>query len=83
MQHGSFIYFLLLPLVCVCIIVSIGITIVTLFYINRVQCVEGHPFLSRCPSSLFFDDIQKLCTFKNEAVCGPVPTSMALKIFLE
>ena len=39
------------------------------------QCVENHPHLSRCPSSLFFDDIQKLCTFKNEAVCGPVATS--------
>ncbi|XP_057377397.1 LOW QUALITY PROTEIN: chitin deacetylase 1-like [Daphnia carinata] len=41
------------------------------------QCVEGHPFLSRCPSSLYFDDIQKLCTFKNEAVCGPVATTPA------
>ncbi|XP_046650614.1 chitin deacetylase 1-like [Daphnia pulicaria] len=41
------------------------------------QCVEGTPFLSRCPSSLFFDDIQKLCTFKNEAVCGPVATTPA------
>lgn len=45
-----------------------------------LQCVEGHPFLSRCPSSLYFDDIQKLCTFKNEAVCGPVPTSKKISI---
>jgi Chitin binding Peritrophin-A domain len=62
---------------CVRVIFSIDLTILIFFHIHCVQCVEGTPFLSRCPSSLYFDDIQKLCTFKNEAVCGPVATSMA------
>lgn len=31
--------------------------------------------MNRCPSGLYFDDISKFCTFKNEARCGPVPTS--------
>lgn len=40
-----------------------------------LQCVDGYPYLNRCPASLYFDDINKLCTFKNEARCGPLPTS--------
>lgn len=39
------------------------------------QCVDNYPYLNRCPSGLYFDDINKLCTFKNEARCGPLPTS--------
>lgn len=39
------------------------------------QCVDGFPYLNRCPSGLHFDDIQKFCTFKNEARCGPIATS--------
>lgn len=39
------------------------------------QCVDGFPYLNRCPSSLFFDDILKFCTFKEEARCGPIATS--------
>jgi len=41
------------------------------------QCVDGHPYPSRCPPGLYFDDIQKFCTFKNEAKCGPIPTTIA------
>uniref|UniRef100_A0A1B0CP06 Putative peritrophin-1 n=1 Tax=Lutzomyia longipalpis TaxID=7200 RepID=A0A1B0CP06_LUTLO len=39
------------------------------------QCVDGYPYLNRCPSGLFFDDISKYCTFKDEARCGPIATS--------
>lgn len=39
------------------------------------QCVDGYPYLNRCPSGLYFDDLQKFCTFKDEAKCGPLPTS--------
>ncbi|TDG39021.1 hypothetical protein AWZ03_014557, partial [Drosophila navojoa] len=39
------------------------------------QCVDGFPYLNRCPSGLYFDDLQKFCTFKDEAKCGPLPTS--------
>ena len=39
------------------------------------QCVDGYPYLNRCPSGLFFDDISKFCTFKNEARCGPIASS--------
>lgn len=31
--------------------------------------------MNRCPSGLYFDDINKHCTFKNEARCGPIATS--------
>ncbi|KDR24193.1 uncharacterized protein LOC110828651 [Zootermopsis nevadensis] len=41
------------------------------------QCVDGFPYLNRCPSGLYFDDINKLCTFKNEARCGPISTTPA------
>jgi len=41
------------------------------------QCVDGHPYESRCPSNLYFDDISKFCTFKNEARCGPIATTPA------
>jgi len=41
------------------------------------QCVDGHPYISRCPSSLYFDDEKKFCTFKNEAKCGPIATTPA------
>ncbi|XP_057341564.1 chitin deacetylase 1 [Microplitis mediator] len=41
------------------------------------QCVDGYPYLNRCPSGLHFDDISKFCTFKNEARCGPIPTTPA------
>ncbi|KAG5890808.1 hypothetical protein JTB14_008249 [Gonioctena quinquepunctata] len=53
------------------------------------QCVDGYPYVNRCPSGLYFDDISKYCTFKNEARCGPiestpgpvteVPTDLATK----
>lgn len=39
------------------------------------QCVDGYPYLNRCPSGLYFDDINKYCTFKDEARCGPIATS--------
>lgn len=39
------------------------------------QCVDGYPYLNRCPSGLYFDDIQKYCTFKDEARCGPLAAS--------
>ncbi|KAF5300043.1 hypothetical protein FQR65_LT09300 [Abscondita terminalis] len=41
------------------------------------QCVDGYPYLNRCPSGLFFDDISKLCTFKDEARCGPIVSTPA------
>jgi len=41
------------------------------------QCVEYFPYRNNCPSGLYFDDIKKFCTFKNEAVCGPVTTTPA------
>ncbi|KAL1397416.1 hypothetical protein pipiens_002521 [Culex pipiens pipiens] len=37
------------------------------------QCVDGYPYVNRCPSGLYFDDVQKFCTFKAEAKCGPLP----------
>lgn len=43
------------------------------------QCVDGYPYLSRCPSGLYFDDIQKFCTFKDEARCGPIAASKLFK----
>lgn len=39
------------------------------------QCVDGFPYLNRCPSGLYFDDINKFCNFKDEATCGPLPTT--------
>lgn len=30
------------------------------------QCVDGHPYAQRCPSSLHFDDIAKFCTLKQK-----------------
>uniref|UniRef100_A0A1A9ZBG6 Chitin-binding type-2 domain-containing protein n=1 Tax=Glossina pallidipes TaxID=7398 RepID=A0A1A9ZBG6_GLOPL len=41
------------------------------------QCVDGFPYLNRCPSGLYFDDVQKFCTFKDEAKCGPLSTTPA------
>ncbi|KAF5289124.1 hypothetical protein FQA39_LY15226 [Lamprigera yunnana] len=41
------------------------------------QCVDGYPYLNRCPSGLFFDDISKFCTFQEEARCGPILTTPA------
>lgn len=41
------------------------------------QCVDHHPYESRCPSGLYFDDISKFCTFKAEARCGPIATTPA------
>ncbi|ENN82894.1 hypothetical protein YQE_00734, partial [Dendroctonus ponderosae] len=41
------------------------------------QCVDGYPYMNRCPSGLFFDDISKFCTFKNEARCGPIASTPA------
>lgn len=38
-----------------------------------LQCVDGYPYVNRCPSGLYFDDVQKFCTFKAEAKCGPLP----------
>lgn len=37
--------------------------------------MDGFPYVNRCPSGLYFDDISKFCTFKNEARCGPIATS--------
>ena len=36
------------------------------------RCDDGHPFQSFCPAGLHWDDVRKFCTYKNEAVCGPV-----------
>lgn len=49
-------------------------------YANKItslppQCVDGFPYLNRCPSGLYFDDISKFCTFKVEARCGPIAAS--------
>jgi len=41
------------------------------------QCVNNFAYVSRCPSGLYFDDIQKFCTFKDEARCGPIATTPA------
>ncbi|KAG7306036.1 hypothetical protein JYU34_008607 [Plutella xylostella] len=41
------------------------------------QCVDGYPYMNRCPSGLYFDDISKFCTFKAEARCGPIATTPA------
>ncbi|CAO1383423.1 unnamed protein product [Diamesa tonsa] len=41
------------------------------------QCVDGYPYVNRCPSGLFFDDIDKFCTFKEEARCGPLASTVA------
>ncbi len=36
------------------------------------KCSDGKAFKTFCPSPLYWDDIKKLCTYKSEAVCGPV-----------
>jgi len=41
------------------------------------QCVDGHPYATRCPSTLHFDDISKFCTFRTEARCGPISSTPA------
>lgn len=41
------------------------------------QCVDFLPIRSFCPSGLYWDDIKKFCTYKNEAVCGPVASTPA------
>ena len=40
-------------------------------------CVDFRPIKSFCPSGLYWDDIKKFCTYKNEAVCGPVASTPA------
>merc|ERR1719495_778651 len=40
-------------------------------------CVGHHPYKSICPSGLYWDDVRKYCTYKDEAVCGPVATTVA------
>lgn len=51
---------------------------VSMFFL---QCVDGYPYVNRCPSGLYFDDVQKFCTFKAEAKCGPLPNrKLNLKI---
>ncbi|CAG0923036.1 unnamed protein product [Notodromas monacha] len=42
-----------------------------------ISCVEKHPYLNYCPPGLYFDDISKSCTFKNDAHCGPISTTEA------
>jgi len=39
------------------------------------QCVDFLPIKSFCPSGLYWDDVRKYCTYKNEAVCGPVAST--------
>jgi len=41
------------------------------------QCVDFLPVQTHCPSGLWWDDIKKLCTYKSEAVCGPVESTPA------
>merc|ERR1712154_633676 len=36
------------------------------------KCNHGVPTRLLCPSNLYFDDVLKYCTYKNEAQCGPV-----------
>lgn len=40
-------------------------------------CIDFHPVHQVCPSGLYWDDIKKYCTYKREAVCGPVATTPA------
>lgn len=56
----------------------------SVYFLNtiRFQCVDNFPYLNRCPAGLYFDDVNKLCTFKNEARCGPLPTSKFLFILI-
>merc|ERR1719378_345492 len=39
------------------------------------QCIDFLPVRSHCPSGLYWDDVKKFCTYKNEAVCGPVAST--------
>merc|ERR1719225_1870326 len=41
------------------------------------SCVDFRPIKSFCPSGLYWDDVKKLCTYKSEAVCGPVASTAA------
>jgi len=41
------------------------------------QCVDFTAHRSFCPSGLYWDDVRKYCTYKDEAVCGPVTTTPA------
>lgn len=50
-------------------------SIIFAFSVSLFQCVDGYPYMNRCPSGLYFDDIAKYCTFKNEARCGPLASS--------
>ena len=36
------------------------------------KCDDGHAFRSFCPTGLHWDDVRKFCTYKDQAVCGPV-----------
>jgi len=40
-------------------------------------CVGHFPYRSNCPSGLYWDDVRKYCTYKDEAVCGPVAATPA------
>lgn len=63
---------------CAFVPVNQGIVPPIHIWFNRLivsQCVDGYPYLNRCPSGLYFDDISKYCTFKAEARCGPISTS--------
>jgi len=41
------------------------------------SCIDFRPVKQHCPSGLYWDDIKKYCTYKNEAVCGPVASTPA------
>lgn len=56
------------------------LVIVCSYFVFR-KCVDGYPYLNRCPSGLHFDDISKFCTFRNEARCGPIETSKRILLF--
>lgn len=46
-------------------------------------CTAGEAIAQNCPPGLFFDDLKKFCTFKNEAVCGPVNYASTTSIPLD
>ncbi len=36
------------------------------------KCHGGNAHRSFCPSPLYWDDLKKFCTYKNEVTCGPI-----------
>lgn len=36
------------------------------------KCSDGNASPLFCPTGLYWDDIKKFCTYKDEAVCGPI-----------